>query len=200
MEQLVELKGVAFSYKQSSAGVEKQKMTYVIKITGAFKIIFDIYPSTSSVCRTVNYICFIMSRILAIDYGSKRCGIAVTDNLQIIAKGLTTVHSAELIKWLKDYFEKEIVERVVIGLPKDLRNEKTDATDLVIRFVKHFKKTFPDMIIQTLDERFTSKMAKDVIMNSGLKKKDRRNKELVDEISAGIILGGYLEMKNQSFL
>ena len=141
-----------------------------------------------------------MSRILAIDYGSKRCGIAVTDNLQIIAKGLTTVHSSELIKWLKDYFEKEIIERVVIGMPKSLKNEATDATELVTRFIKHFKKTFPDMIIQTLDERFTSKMAKDVIMNSGLKKKDRRNKALVDEISAAIILDGYLAMKNQSFL
>ena len=141
-----------------------------------------------------------MSRILAIDYGSKRCGIAVTDNLQIIAKGLTTVHAKDLIVWLKDYFEKEIVERVVIGLPKSLRNEDTDATEMVTRFIKHFKKTFPDMIIQTLDERFTSKMAKDVIMNSGLKKKDGRDKALVDEISAGIMLSGYLEMKNQSFL
>ena len=141
-----------------------------------------------------------MSRILAIDYGSKRCGIAVTDNLQIISKGLTTVHSSELIKWLQDYFLKEIIERVVIGLPKNLNNEDTDATDLVKRFIKHFKRTFPDMIIQTLDERFTSKMAKDVIMNSGLKKKDRSNKALVDEISAAIILEGYLQMKNQSFL
>ena len=140
-----------------------------------------------------------MSRIVAIDYGSKRCGIAVTDNLQIIAKGLTTVHSTELINWLKDYFVKEIVERVVIGMPKSLRNEGTDATELVQRFVKHFKKTFPDMIIQTLDERFTSKMAKDVIMNSGLKKKDRQNKALVDEISAAILLQGYLALKNNQF-
>ncbi len=141
-----------------------------------------------------------MSRILAIDYGSKRCGIAVTDNLQIIAKGLTTVHSKDLIDFLKSYFEKELVERVVIGLPKSLQNEKTDATELVTRFVKHFKRTFPDMIIQTLDERFTSKMAKDVMIQSGLKKKDRRNKALLDEISATIILQSYLEMKNNSFL
>lgn len=140
-----------------------------------------------------------MSRILAIDYGSKRCGIAVTDNLQIIAKGLTTVHATELIQWLKDYFGSEIVERVVIGMPKSLRNEGTDATELVQRFIKHFKKTFPDMIIQTLDERFTSKMAKDVIMNSGLKKKDRQNKALVDEISAAILLQGYLALKNNQF-
>ncbi len=140
-----------------------------------------------------------MSRILAIDYGSKRCGIAVTDNLQIIAKSLTTVHATELIQWLKDYFGSEIVERVVIGMPKSLRNEGTDATELVQRFIKHFKKTFPDMIIQTLDERFTSKMAKDVIMNSGLKKKDRQNKALVDEISAAILLQGYLALKNNQF-
>ncbi len=141
-----------------------------------------------------------MSRIVSIDYGSKRCGIAVTDNLQIIAKGLTTVHSKDLIIFLKDYFEKEIVERVVIGMPKSLQNTDTDATELVRRFIKHFKRTFPDMIIQTLDERFTSKMAKDVILNSGLKKKARQNKALVDEISAAIILQSYLEMKNNSFL
>ena len=140
-----------------------------------------------------------MSRILAIDYGSKRCGIAISDNLQIIAKGLTTIHSPELIPFLKDYFEKEIIDRVIIGLPKSLQNTPTDATDLVERFVKHFKKTFPDRIIQTVDERFTSKMAQDVIRQSGLKKKDRQNKSLIDEISACILLQSYIELKNNSF-
>jgi putative holliday junction resolvase len=140
-----------------------------------------------------------VSRILAIDYGTKRCGLAVTDNLQIIAKGLETVHAKDLMDFLKDYFEKEIIDRVIIGLPKNLNNQDTDATEHVRRFVKFFKRSFPDRIIQTVDERFTSKMASDVIAQSNLKKKDKKNKALVDEISACIMLQSYLEMKNNSF-
>lgn len=137
-------------------------------------------------------------RVLAIDYGSKRCGIAVTDNLQIIAKGLTTVHATELIAFLQDYFSKEMVERVVIGFPKDLLNRDTNATEMVERFIKHFKKKFPSMLIQTLDERFTSKIAQDAILQSGKKKQARQNKALLDEMSACIILQSYLDMKNNS--
>lgn len=157
-----------------------------------FKNPFDICQLNTDLCK--------VSRIVAIDYGSKRCGIAMTDNLQIIAKGLTTVHSTELVAFLEDLFVKEIIDRVIIGLPKNLRNEDTDATDLVERFIKHFKKKFPDRIIQTVDERFTSSMAKAAILQSGAKKKDRQNKALVDETSAAIMLQSYLQMKNESYL
>lgn len=133
-----------------------------------------------------------MPRILAIDYGGKRCGIAVTDPLQIIASGLTTVDSSSLIKWLEQYFKTEEVELVLIGLPKTLRNEDTHGTGLVQAFLKTFREKFPQRIIQTLDERFTSKMAFQTMIDSGLKKKDRRNKALIDEISAVILLQGYL--------
>lgn len=137
-----------------------------------------------------------MPRILALDYGLKRTGVAVSDNLQIIANGLTTVRTHDLMDFLKDYFKKEIVERVVIGLPKDLRNQDTDATPHVEGFIKRFKSIYPDRIIQTIDERFTSKMAKQSMIDSGMKKKDRQNKALVDEISACIILQSYLSMKS----
>lgn len=133
-----------------------------------------------------------MPRILAIDYGGKRCGIAVTDPLQIIASGLTTVESSSLMKWLEQYFKTEEVELVLIGLPKTLRNEDTHGTGLVQAFLKTFREKFPERSIQTLDERFTSKIAFQTMIDSGLKKKDRRNKALIDEISAVILLQGYL--------
>lgn len=133
-----------------------------------------------------------MPRIMAIDYGKKRCGLAVTDPLQLIASGLTTVETQSLFNFLRNYFAQEVVERVLIGLPKTLRNEDTDGTLLVERFLPLFRKNFPDMPIETLDERFTSKMAFQTMIDSGLKKKDRRNKALVDEISAVILLQGYL--------
>lgn len=133
-----------------------------------------------------------MPRLLAIDYGKKRTGIAVSDPLQIIATGLTTVDTQSLIPFLNKYFYENEVELVLIGLPKSLRNDDTDATPLVEKFILLFKKNFPNMPIQTLDERFTSKMAFQTMIDSGLGKKDRQNKALVDEISATIMLQGYM--------
>ncbi len=132
-------------------------------------------------------------RVLALDYGGKRTGIAVTDAMQIIANGLTTVDSATLIVFLKKYFAQEQVEKVIIGMPKTLQNNDTHGTNLVVAFIEKFKTEFPEMPIETVDERFTSKMAFQTMIDSGLKKMDRRNKALVDEISATIILQGYLE-------
>lgn len=134
-----------------------------------------------------------MPRLLAIDYGKKRTGIAVSDPLKIIANGLCTVDTTTLLTFLKDYFLKEEVEQVVIGLPLSLKNEDTDATPLVRQFVDRFKAAFPNKPIEFLDERFTSKMAFQTMIDSGLKKKDRQNKALVDEISATILLQSYME-------
>ena len=135
-------------------------------------------------------------RVLALDYGGKRTGIAVTDAMQIIANGLTTVDSATLIVFLKKYFAQEQVEKVIIGMPKTLQNNDTHGTNLVVAFIEKFKIEFPEMPIETVDERFTSKMAFQTMIDSCLKKMDRRNKALVDEISATIILQGYLEGKS----
>jgi putative holliday junction resolvase len=133
-----------------------------------------------------------MGRILSIDYGLKRTGIAVTDPLRIIATGLTTVESKQLIPFLKDYFSKEDVNTIIIGEPKNWDDSDTHATPLVEKCIKDLKKNFPAMPIIKVDERFTSKMAKDSMLEMGLKKKDRRNKALVDEIAATILLQEYL--------
>lgn len=133
-----------------------------------------------------------MSRILSIDFGLKRTGIAVTDPLQIIATGLTTLHSKELIPFLKDYFAKEQVELIIIGWPTNWDDSATHATPLVEKCIKDLQKHFPAMPVKKVDERFTSKMAKDSMLEMGLKKKDRRNKALVDEIAATIMLQEYL--------
>ncbi|MBN8675107.1 MAG: Holliday junction resolvase RuvX [Chitinophagales bacterium] len=133
-----------------------------------------------------------MPRILSIDFGLKRTGIAVTDPLQIIATGLTTLHSKELIPFLKDYFAKEQVELIVIGWPTNWDDSATHATPLVEKCIKDLQKHFPAMPVKKVDERFTSKMAKDSMLEMGLKKKDRRNKALVDEIAATIMLQEYL--------
>lgn len=138
-----------------------------------------------------------MARIMAIDYGSKRVGIAVTDPLQIIAGGLTTVHSSELMDFLKGYIEKEEVECIVVGEPKRMDNSPSDSARFIEPFVVHLKRSFPAVKIERMDERFTSKMAFQTMIDSGLKKKDRQNKELVDEISATIILQSYMERKNR---
>jgi len=138
-----------------------------------------------------------MARIMAIDYGTKRVGIAVTDPGQIIATGLTTVHSKDVIEYLSAYFLKEDVETIVVGDPKTLSNKETDGTVHADNFVKQLKKKFPEKKIERLDERFTSKMAFQTMIDSGLKKKQRQNKELVDEISATIILQSYLEHISQ---
>lgn len=134
-----------------------------------------------------------MARILCIDYGLKRTGIAVTDPLKIIATGLTTIPSPELIKFLKDYFSKEEVELVIIGDPKNLDDSDTHATPLVNAMVKKLMKTFPSMRIRRVDERYTSKMASQAMIDMGLKKSQRRNKGLVDEIAATIMLQEYLQ-------
>ncbi len=134
-----------------------------------------------------------MPRILAIDYGLKRTGLAVTDPLKIIATGLTTVESPKLIPFLKEYFSKEEVELVLIGEPKNWDDSDTHATPLVRQIIKRLQKEFPSMPIQTVDERGTSKMASRAMVDMGLKKKDRRNKALVDEIAAAMMLQEWLK-------
>ena len=133
-----------------------------------------------------------MGRILAIDYGLKRTGIAVTDPLRIIATGLTTVDSKQLMPFLKDYFSKEQVDLIIIGEPKNWDDSDTHATPLVEKCIKDLNKNFPFLPVVKVDERFTSKMAKDSMLEMGLKKKERRNKALVDEIAATILLQEYL--------
>lgn len=138
-----------------------------------------------------------MPRILAIDYGLKRTGLAVTDPLQIIASGLITVESPQLIPFLKDYFQKEQVELILIGEPKNWDDTDTHATPLVEAIIKKLKKEFPSIPIKPVDERYTSKMAKQSMLDMGLKKKQRRNKALVDEIAATIMLQEYLQSISQ---
>ena len=133
-----------------------------------------------------------MPRIIAIDYGLKRTGIAVTDPFQIIATGLTTVESPKLISFLKDYFSKETVELIIIGEPKNWDDTDTHATPLVKKIIERIKKEFPAMPLKTVDERFTSKMASQAMIDMGLKKMQRRNKALVDEIAATIMLQEYM--------
>jgi len=133
-----------------------------------------------------------LARILSIDFGLKRTGIAVTDPLQIIATGLTTLQSKEVIPFLKDYFGKEQVELIIIGWPTNWDDSPTHATPLVEKFIKDLQKIFPAIPIKKVDERYTSKMAKDAMLEMGLKKMKRRNKALVDEIAATILLQEYL--------
>lgn len=137
-----------------------------------------------------------LGRILAIDYGRKRVGIAVTDPLKIIANGLTTVHSKDIFIFLEDYLKKEEVEIIVVGYPVNLKNEGSQSLQFINPFIKKMINKFPDIIIDTYDERFTSKMAQAAMIEGGVKKKDRQNKALTDKISAVIILQSYLEFKN----
>ena len=137
-----------------------------------------------------------MSRVLAIDYGRKRCGIAVTDVLQLIPNGLTTVPSHQLLQFVSDYVDKEPVERILVGLPKQMNNEASENMKYIEPFVRSLKKRLPSIPIEYVDERFTSVMAHRTMLEAGLKKKDRQNKALVDEISATIILQTYLDSKN----
>ncbi len=134
-----------------------------------------------------------MARILCIDYGSKRTGIAVTDPLQIISTGLTTVDSKELISFLKNYFRQEEVELIIIGEPKNLDDSDTHATPLVEAIIVKLKKEFPQIPLKKVDERYTSKMARRAMLDMGMKKKDRRNKKTVDEIAATIMLQEYMQ-------
>ncbi len=136
-----------------------------------------------------------MSRILAIDYGKKRTGIAVTDPMQIIANGLTTVPTHTLMDFLINYVQKEQVERIIIGHPKQMNNEDSENMKNIVPFMNQLKKKMPQMPVELVDERFTSVLAHQAMLAGGLKKKDRQNKALVDEISATIILQSYMESR-----
>ncbi len=133
-----------------------------------------------------------MARILSIDYGGKRTGLAVTDPLQIIATGLCTVETSKLPAFLKDYFSKETVELIIIGMPANLDDTDTHATPLVKNFIRQLQKNFPAIPVKEIDERFTSKLATQAMLQMGLKKVKRRNKALVDEIAATMMLQEYL--------
>ena len=137
-----------------------------------------------------------MGRILAIDYGRKRVGIAVTDPLKIIANGLNTVHSKDIFLFLDDYFLKENVETIVVGYPTNLKNQGSESLKYINPFINKLRIKFPDKNIELFDERFTSKMAKMAMIEGGMKKKDRQNKAMVDKISAVIILQSYMNFKN----
>ena len=137
-----------------------------------------------------------MGRLLAIDFGRKRVGIAVTDPLQIIANGLTTVASGDVYQFLTDYLAKETVDKFVVGLPKTMKNEESESMKYIKPFVAGLRKRFPTIPVEMYDERFTSVIAHRTMLEGGLKKKDRQNKALVDEVSATIILQSYMESKN----
>jgi putative Holliday junction resolvase len=136
-----------------------------------------------------------MARILSIDYGLKRTGIAVTDDFQIIASGLTTIPSTDIIAFLKTYFSKENVETVLIGEPKQMNGLPSESSEMIEKFISQFHTEFPNMKMERVDERFTSKMAFQTMIDSGLKKKQRQNKGLIDEIAATILLQDYLNYK-----
>jgi len=136
-----------------------------------------------------------MGRILAIDYGKKRAGLAVTDPEQIIANRLTTVTTHSVWDYLEDYFQKENVELVVVGYPKQMNNQPSESVKFINPFLKNFQKKYPDVKLELFDERFTSKIAFQTMIDGGLKKQKRKDKAMVDAISATIILQGYLEQK-----
>jgi len=136
-----------------------------------------------------------MGRILALDYGSKRTGIAITDELQLIASGLTTVETPDLLTFLEDYFNKELVSMVVVGEPKQKDGKHSNIETEIQQFITKFEALFPEYPIERVDERFTSKMAFQSLLDSGIKKKQRQNKALLDEVSATIILQTYLDRK-----
>jgi putative Holliday junction resolvase len=136
-----------------------------------------------------------MARLLAIDFGTKRTGIAITDEMQIIASGLTTVLTKDLISFLKDYFAKENVELIIIGEPKQKDGTHSDVEECIKNFILKLVKIFPTLRVERMDERFTSKIAFNTMIESGLSKKKRQNKSLIDQISATIILQDYLNRK-----
>ena len=134
-----------------------------------------------------------MARILSLDFGKKRTGVAVTDPLQIIASGLTTVDTQQLFDFLKDYISKEVVEKIIIGLPYQLDGSPTDATAAVLHCIRRLKNSFPTIPVVSVDEQFSSKMASRAMLDMGLKKKDRQKKGLVDEIAATLLLQEYMQ-------
>tara|TARA_B110000116_G_scaffold148538_1_gene128474 strand:- start:123 stop:539 length:417 start_codon:yes stop_codon:yes gene_type:complete len=135
-----------------------------------------------------------VSKILAIDYGSKRVGVAITDSLKIIASGLATVSTNKIYSFLEEVIDNEKISHIVIGLPKNLDNSNTDSTYEINVFINKLKQLYTDIIIDSIDERFTSSMAKKAILSSGVNKKRRRDKALVDQVSATIILQSYLQI------
>ena len=137
-----------------------------------------------------------MGRILAIDYGTKRVGVATTDPSQIIATGLTTIHPNELIAYLKEYMKTETVDRIVVGDPKRMNNEPAQAAAGADQLTERLKKEFPNVQFDRMDERFTSKIAFGAMIEGGLKKKQRADKALIDKMSATIILQSYMEQQN----
>ena len=143
---------------------------------------------------------FLMARVLAIDFGKKRTGIAVTDELQIIASGLTTIHTLDLLSFLKEYTSKEEVALFLVGKPKQMNNTDSESEILILPFLQKLKKLFPQIPIERVDERFTSKLAKQAMFAGGMKKKDRRDKKMIDKISATIILQSYLDSQSYSYL
>ena len=134
-----------------------------------------------------------MSKILAIDYGSKRVGVAITDSLKIIATGLSTVSTINIYSFLEEIIKKEKISHIVIGLPKNLDNSNTDSTYEISVFINKLKQLYANIVVDSIDERFTSLMAKKIILSSGVNKKRRRDKALVDQVSATIILQSYLQ-------
>ncbi|MDE7347990.1 MAG: Holliday junction resolvase RuvX [Muribaculaceae bacterium] len=137
-----------------------------------------------------------MGRLLAIDYGRKRCGIAVTDSLRICANGLTTVRSCDLMSFLKDYCSKEPVDKIIIGLPKQMDGSPSESSRFIEPFIKHLRKEMPDTPLERYDERFTSTLAHRAMLDGGLHRMARRDKELLDEIAATIILNDYLSSRS----
>jgi putative holliday junction resolvase len=139
-----------------------------------------------------------MGRIIALDYGQKRIGIAVTDELQLIANGLTTVNPNEIMSYLKKYIASEIVSCIVVGKPMQMNNTESESEKFITPFLKSLSKQFPDIPVVRIDERFTSKMAFQTMIDSGISKKSRQNKKLIDTISATIILQTYMETTNKN--
>jgi len=138
-----------------------------------------------------------LGRILAIDYGRKRVGLAVSDPMQMIANSLTTIHVKDIWDFLSDYLQMEAVDCIVVGYPKQMNNQASEAVRYINPFLKRLQKLYPEMNIQLVDERFTSKMAHQTMIDAGLKKKARQNKALVDTISANIILQSYLQQRSK---
>jgi putative holliday junction resolvase len=134
-----------------------------------------------------------LGRIIAIDYGQKRTGIAVTDPLKMIANSLTTVETVQLMLFFKEYLAKETVECLIVGQPRQMNNQPSESMPYIEKFVEKFKAQFPDIPVHYVDERFTSKIAVQAMVQGGVKKKDRQNKALIDSVSATIILQSYLE-------
>ena len=139
-----------------------------------------------------------MGRLLAIDYGRKRCGIAVTDTLHICANGLTTVRSCDLMNYLKDYCARESVDKIIIGLPKQMDGSPSESSRYIEPFIRHLRREIPEMTVERYDERFTSTLAHRAMLDGGLRRMARRDKELVDEIAATIILNDYLSSRSNS--